>query len=332
MNEEVFAEWLRRQGHHVIQTKSSYWYDAGPRVFQAFPYGDIIMPADTELRGLLMRHAIVALRYSTPVCMPEGKISYHVVLNEPAEIDCLSRQTRTNIRRGLRSCHVEKIPLQRLAHEGWILQHDTLKRQGRLSSMSQKQWERICLSAIDLPGFAAWGAIIDGELAASILTARINDKYYVPYAQSLQKYMCKNVNHALFYSTGCSMISQKDIHEIFYSLHSLDAPESVNEFKFRMGFSTKPVRQRVVINPLLFPLANKVSYQVLKYMTQRYLKSNVFSKAEGMMRFHLMGKQPIEDQDWPKCLSEYKNSYFDSTLIKQEKPSQQPKVLIREGD
>ena len=37
MNSETFAEWLRRQGHRVYRTASSYWYEAGPRVLQAFP-------------------------------------------------------------------------------------------------------------------------------------------------------------------------------------------------------------------------------------------------------------------------------------------------------
>ena len=49
MDAETFAEWLRRQGHRVVHTASCYWYDAGPQVYQAFPYHWIIDPVEDEL-------------------------------------------------------------------------------------------------------------------------------------------------------------------------------------------------------------------------------------------------------------------------------------------
>ncbi len=88
MNVENFAEWLRRQGHHVVRSKSSYWYDAGPRVFQAFPYHWLIEPSPGELRGLTLGRAIAALRYSAPLSAAEGFVSYHVVLHRPYTLDC----------------------------------------------------------------------------------------------------------------------------------------------------------------------------------------------------------------------------------------------------
>jgi hypothetical protein len=75
MNAEIFARWLRRQGHHVVRTPSSYWFDAGPRVFQAFPYHWIIQPSQKELRELMRRQGTVALRYSTPFAAPDGMVS-----------------------------------------------------------------------------------------------------------------------------------------------------------------------------------------------------------------------------------------------------------------
>ena len=72
MNAETFAEWMRRQGHHVFRTASSYWYDAGPRVLQAFPYHWLITPDEKEIRDLMLRHGIAAVRYSTPLDFPDG--------------------------------------------------------------------------------------------------------------------------------------------------------------------------------------------------------------------------------------------------------------------
>ena len=83
MNADIFAEWLRRQGHRVARTESSYWYDQGPRVYQAFPYHWLISPDDLEITELIRQHGALALRYSTPVRSEEGAISYHTYWTAP---------------------------------------------------------------------------------------------------------------------------------------------------------------------------------------------------------------------------------------------------------
>jgi hypothetical protein len=263
MNAEIFSEWLRRQGHHVVHTASSYWYDAGPRVFQAFPYQWLIQPSTSELRKLMIGHGAAALRYSTPLEAPGGALSYHVVLTEPYGLQTLRAQARNGVRRGLECCTIECIPFERLAEEGWSLQQDTLDRQGRCGSMTQSEWQRICRAADGLPGFEAWGAIVDGELAASVLIARIDDAFDVPYAQSHRKFLSKHVNNALFYTVSRELLARPGVCEIFFCLQSLDAPESVDEFKFRMGLQAKPVRQRIVFHPLLAPFAKEFGHSII---------------------------------------------------------------------
>ena len=55
MNPDIFSEWLRRQDYVVVKTASSYWYDAWPRVFQAYPYHWVIQPDQEEIERLLWR-------------------------------------------------------------------------------------------------------------------------------------------------------------------------------------------------------------------------------------------------------------------------------------
>jgi hypothetical protein len=309
MDVEIFAEWLRRQGHQVVRSESSYWYDAGPRVLQAFPYHWLIQPSKQELRELTLGRGFLALRYSMPFGVQSGLVSYHVVLNGPYDMELLRSQARNGIRRGLENCQVEIISLERLATEGWELQQDTLDRQGRLNSMSKSEWQGICLSAEGLPGFEAWAAIVDGNLAATILTARIGDTCYVPYAQSHCKYLGLHVNNALFYVASRAMLSREGVKGIFFSLHSLDAPESVNEFKFRMGLKAKPVRQKIVFHPAVRPFVNRLSYKMLRNWMLRDSENHIVAKAEGMLRFYLQGQLPSTKQRWPDCLSDYRESF-----------------------
>ncbi len=315
MNPETFAEWMRRQGHRVFRTPSSYWYSAGPRVLQAFPYHRLICPPEEEVRGLMLEHGIVALRYSTPMDFPGGKVSYHIVLHNPYDTGMLKSQARNGVKRGLSSCRIERIPFERLATEGWALQQDTLDRQNRLRSMQQPEWQRICRSAIDLPGFEAWAAIVDQELAAALIVCCVDNIWTVPYALSHRKFLPQHVNNALFYSVSRNLLAREGTKEVFFTVQSLDAPPTVDDFKFRMGLTPKPVRQRVDFHPLLRPLANRTTHKLLVQLLHRDEANPLVAKAEGMLRFHLEGKQAPVLQEWPECVSQVK-----SELVQENAP------------
>jgi hypothetical protein len=303
MNAEVFAEWLRRQGHRVMRTPSSYWFDQGPRVYQAFPYHQTIEPAEEELREFLYEQNAIGLRYSTPWSAHLGNISYHAIFEGPSySLENLDRRSRQNIRKGMGRCTVEPISLQRLADEGWALELDTLERQGRQPNTSRKAWEKRCLSAAGLPGFEAWGAMVDGKLGASMLAFQMGDCCYLLYKQCFRHYLPLRVNNALSFVVTETLAGRPSIRSILYGLHSLDAPPGVDEFKFRMGYSAKPVRQRVVFHPLLAPFFNRTTHALVKRLLKRYPENARLSKTEGMMRFYLEGREPIERQHWPEVL------------------------------
>lgn len=305
MNPETFAEWFRRQGHNVIRTESSYWVDFGPRTYQAFPYHWLITPPECELRSFLKQHKLIGLRYSTPLTTPIGHISYHAVYEEGTyKIENLSKWARKNIRRGLRNCEVQPITFDRLADEGWQLQVDTLDRQAHAHQVEtvKAAWERRCRVAQDLPGFEAWGAIVDGKLAASVITFMMDDCVYMLYQQCHRDFLKKHVNNALGYFVTETMMKRPEVKSILYGLHSLDAPPSVDEFKFRMGYSAKPVRQRVVFHPWLVPFFNPASHYILKTMANRRPENLTLAKTEGMVHFYLEGKRALDEQDVPETL------------------------------
>jgi hypothetical protein len=305
MNAEIFAEWIRCQGHKLVATSSSYWADFGPRVFQAFPYHWIIEPSENELTELLKEYKVLGLRYSTKLSALYGAASYHAIYKaESYDYENLSKWARKNIRRGLRQCSIERIPFDRLADEGFALQIDTLARQGRKLDLEKKAWQMRCLSAKDLPGFDAWGAIVDGKLAASVITFQMDDWGYMLYQQCHRDYLAKHVNNALSFVVTKTIIERPAIKSILYGLHSLDAPPSVDEFKFRMGYFAKPVRQRVVFNPVFRSLVNPASHSLLRTARKLIPGNTTLSKAEGMARFYLQGKKSLAEQAMPLPLQD----------------------------
>jgi hypothetical protein len=315
MNPEIFAEWLRRNGHHVVRTESSYWFDAGPRVLQAFPYHWVIQPSPQELRSLMLNKGIVALRYSTPVAAPIGCISYHAVYDQPNyTLEGLDRRSRQNVRTGLKNCRVEPISFERYAKEGWLLEMDTLGRQGRQKEQWEEAWHQQCMAAGELPGFEVWGALVDGRLAASLFTFQMEDCCEMIFQQCHRDFLNVRVNNALTFVVTQTMINRPNIKSIFYALHSLDAPCSVDEFKFRMGYTAKPVRQRVVFHPWLRPFINGLAHKATALILRRYPANRTLAKAEGTLRFHLQGKCSLEAQNWPECLVDRKSEFCESNF------------------
>lgn len=315
MDAEVFAEWLKRQGHKIYRTSSSYWYDAGPHVLQAFPYHWLITPDDREIKTLLLNHRILALRFSAPADYYAGKISYHIVLNKDYDLNLLGTKARNGVKCGLKNFMIERISFDRLAGEGWELQHDTLLRQNRERSMTRKEWELLCRSANDLPGFEAFAAISGNELAAAVIVCQVGDVYSVPFAMSHCRFLRRHVNNALFYSVSNELLNREDTKKIFFTVQSLDAPPDVDEFKLRMGFEPKIVRQNVVFHPFLKPFIRTAVYSLNRKLLEHYPENPFFAKSEGMMRFYLEGRRPVKEQNWPVLIKEESRLLDSNALI-----------------
>ncbi|MCL4180307.1 MAG: GNAT family N-acetyltransferase [Verrucomicrobia bacterium] len=289
MNANQFAGWLERQGHRVVRTASSFWYNAGPRILQSFPYHRIVVPGEEEIAGLLRENKAVGLRYSAPVGNSLGRVSYHSVVYAPYSIERLSSNARSCTNRGLRHCQVQRIEFERLEEDGWSLQRDTLARQHREATLDERQWQRICRASREVEGFEVWGALVQGKLAASILVAQVEDTCYYLYPQSHRDYFKLHVNNALVYRLTVELLSRPGVKSIFYGLESLDAPASVDEFKFRMGFEARPVRQRVVFHPWLPPRCVRLGHSLLRRLHRSRPNAAFLAKAEGFFRFHVEG-------------------------------------------
>jgi len=297
---KTFAEWLRRQDYRVIRTKSSWWYQPNKYVWQAFPYHWIIEPEEDELMGLLKDTKSFGLRYSTSLKSKYGKLSYHAVYDSPDYgLSTLTHNNRHNVNRGLKRSQVKKTTFEELSGPGYALQIRTLRRQGRKLNVEKTKWEIMCLAAGELEGFEAWGAFVEGELAASVITFQMNDCSYMLYQQCDERYLHKYVNNALSFTVTKELVSRPNIKSILYGLHSLDAPSDIDEFKFRMGYRPRPVKQRVVFHPVISPLINNTTHTSLKIMTKLFPGQPFYAKLEGFVRFGLESRLPFENQELP---------------------------------
>jgi len=285
---------MQRQNHTVLRTASSYWVDAGPGVYQAFPYHWLISPSEEEVVQLFSDQHAIGIRYSAPLNVKSGALSYHVVYQEARySLDSLSKKARHDVERGTSISTVEPISFYRLANEGWELRQETLIRQGRQHVENKEWWTNLCMSAEGLDGFEAWGAIVNKKLVAALFAFSCDDCFSILYHQSLTSYLPYGINNFLAYSVTREVLKRSGHPKLFYGIQSLDAPSSVDQFKFRMGYIAKPIRQVIEFHPLLRSFATPLSGTILTTVHKIFPSNRLFAKAAGMVQFYSQGLSRI---------------------------------------
>ena len=63
---------------------------------------------------------------------------------------------------------------------------------------------------------------------------------------------------------------------------------------------------------MLSPFVNYQTYHLIETFSKKNPSSSFFAKAEGMARFYLNGKKPLDDQEWPEFVSQHKEKIIDS--------------------
>ncbi len=125
------------------------------------------------------------------------------------------------------------------------------------------------------------------QLAATLVTFQMDGWGYMIYQQCHRDYLREHANNALSFVVTQNFVRSPGIKGIFYGMQSLDAPPSVDEFKLRMGYEARPVRQRIVFSPYLSPFVNGFSHGLLKAAQAMAPEHRWLSKAEGMFRLAL---------------------------------------------
>jgi hypothetical protein len=254
MTRSPFADFLSAIGHHVLVTSSGEWFDAGPRFFLNIPFHRTISPLGGELSELLRRGRAIGVRYASPLA-GSGRLSYQIVCDQrPYEIEALSPNNRSKVRRGLRRCEIERVDCRVIATQGRQAHLDTMRRQGRSRSDPRRApeiWSRYWEAAASTEGMEAWGAFVDRKLAAYLLTVRLEDRIEFLVARSSAEHLNHYPNNALIYTVTREMLGRGGIAEVTFGLESLERVDALDQFKFAMGFRQRPLRQCVVVRPAL---------------------------------------------------------------------------------
>ncbi len=256
---EHYAEFLERLGHRVRRVNDLYWFNTQRGVYTAFPFHRSISCSQVSRAEILQRDGVL-LRYGCP--QGEGVASFRMLCADPDyDFPALRSRTRTQVRRGLESCQVEQIDFDLLQRAGLQLNVDTLIRQGRsVPSDLERYWRRFYEAAQQTPGAEAWGAFVDGNLAAYLISFAIEDVANMTIVRSATAHLGCYPNNALVFRFLQERLRSGKVRCVSYGYQSVQSgTDSLDQFKSGMGFIRDAVDQRIEIAAWARPFLNRLT-------------------------------------------------------------------------
>jgi len=283
----AMGQFYERLGHRVVVSESACWYEVQPRVFHCFPNFRLVEPSEEEIDSLMGRYNLRALRYPTSLSSFGFLSNVAVNTNRDYDLKDLHQKARNQTRRGLENCRVEQIDFDYLAEHGLALNQDTAARQGFDNLYADADyWRRYCAAAKQSEGVTAWGAFVEDELAAFLVSIEVDGwaEWVVNHSSNVLRK--KYPNNALAFKAAQYFFQQKNCAGICYGLGSLEPTPSLDHFKQRMGWTLQPIKQRLVFSKkmrLMFSLATE---SCLKIAIALFPRNYTVRKVAAMVRLY----------------------------------------------
>lgn len=251
MSDAALLNYFAKAGHTVAEGAGAGWYDAATRFYMALPFEKPVDALAVQAGGFLPENALGARFVSRE---GQGRQSWALRCDHSGyDMQALSSNTRSKVRRGLASFKVGPISISKLADEGARLDAETRKRQNRSFSEAERKRWNLALAALEqTPQAEIWGAQIEGVLAAYAIALRSGNTSNITILRSGREFLPKYVNNALLYGYLEHALARDGLEYVSFGLEPLgrELPH-LREFKESMGFRCVPLWQAVVLTPTL---------------------------------------------------------------------------------
>jgi hypothetical protein len=268
----------------VIRGESCYWYDQTPRFCLAFPHSQPVSPGRSELRRVFRATRCLGVRFVAP---PDssGRASYALMLDDRAyDLDSLSANSRSKVRRGLKQCEIRRVDPSFVRVHGQVANNDTLRRTGFARDIYD--WNRYWDAAAATPEVEVWGALRQNRLLAYLVAVPVEGCADILVARSADDGLRYYPNNAVLFTAARNLIQRPGIERILFGLEPLEAVAGVDSFKESMGFTRRPIRQRIVFHPFAAPIARaRATARIARALARRRSAGIFWRKLEGLLTF-----------------------------------------------
>ncbi|MBL8819464.1 MAG: hypothetical protein JNL58_25755 [Planctomyces sp.] len=283
---EHYASFLERMGHTVRKVDGMWWFNTNRGVYTGFPF-DQNVDATTISLSEILGHDGLLVRFGCPV--EQGVTSHRILCSDKAyDFPSLRSRTRTQVRRGLEDCKIERIEFAELSKHAIQLNIDTLIRQERkVPANIETYWKKYYEAASVTEGAEAWAAWCEGRLAAYVIAFTIGTTANMLIVRSALDLLPKFPNNALLFQYLYNKIREPQIEQVVYGYESIQAGlGSLDQFKTGMGFQLDPVGQRIELARWVRPFVNRYTTAMASRFLQRLGKGETPAKLQGILNWY----------------------------------------------
>lgn len=288
MNISEYCRQLEISGLKVVQgSENTVWVSHERFSMLRQPTCALHVPPREEVRNVFKRSNAVILSF---VVKPSDTWTansrlYHCTDSEYS-LEKLGRGARYDTRRGLSEFEFKFLDQSEILRLGKQAYCDTLVRTG-LSVAHRESFE------VDFgrprPDRRYLGALRAGRVAGFLIMTEVDDWVSIG-GYSANEFLPLRPNNGLIYYAVYHYLVKEKFRVVDYGLSSIQADskaEGLHKFKVKMGFDATPVHRAFVVNPLLRPFVNRLSWRLANGILQLSPKHPLLKKAEGALRMAL---------------------------------------------
>ncbi len=288
MDLNEWSEQLRAAGFKVLVGSSHTLWVSHERISMVrVPEVALHLPSKEEMRTVFRQSRAAILSFA--VEPSDGRVAnswLYQCSNPEYSLDKLERGARSHIRRALGEFEIKFMDQSDVLRLGKQAYYDTLVRTG-LSVAHRETFE--LEYGRPRRDTAYIGAMKEERLAAFIRATAVDD-WVLLAGCSANEFLPLRPNNGLIYYVVHHYLVEKKFRVVDYGLSSVQAAskaEGLHRFKLKMGFEAVPVHRAFVINPLLRPFANHLSWRLINGILKLSPQHPLLKKAEGALRMVL---------------------------------------------
>jgi len=294
-----YVTWLKEKNTTLYEMDGTYW-----RLYQKALVPAAVKPgpialSDVQAQDLLKRSGALLIRYFSKTV--EYPTAFWYSSCSEYDMKNLSPKVRGRIRRGYKSCRVERADPDWIAENGYACYTSAFSRYRNAEPDSKEEFQSLCREAIGGP-FEFWGVFVGDQLAGY-------EKFAVgpDYAASLvlkldPKYLHESIGPAIKDTTLSTYVTDqgKTFHNGF---RSVVHETNTHDFLLTLGFKRVYCDLKIVYRPavkacvdMLYnsrPLLNRlpessIKSKVLGLLSQEEIRRSIEFDAERPHRANVL--------------------------------------------
>lgn len=265
MNTDAYVEFANAQGICVRQCGGVWWMRIKPWYWVSVPWHMNQSPQTGHMGIVTGLGALAGYQY--PCSTGEANAAWGLLVcrDKSYSMASLGAKVRNAVKQGLERCRVEQIDWNLLLREGIDINRSALERQqwkgDHSAYTANSKWAqmiRACQEYADY-GVTAWGALVDGQLAAYAISVEVDRWVYLTNFMSHSEFLHARPNNAIAYTVLSHELASDKVDAVTLGLSA--EKESLNCFKRRMGFVEERQPLYRWINPAVSPFVQLSKYR-----------------------------------------------------------------------